>query len=130
MYNYPNMTELLAAVRQHLEQQIIPTITDQRLRFQTLVAINVLQIVERELNGGEAQLHHAWQRLTALGITNGPPPEGSSLHQAIIQAETTLCQQIQAGRFDDPPAQTNLINHLRSTAIAELEIANPKRLRQ
>jgi aminoglycoside phosphotransferase (APT) family kinase protein len=44
----PNARELAAAVREFLEQEILPTLDDHRLRFRTLVAMNALSIVERE----------------------------------------------------------------------------------
>jgi hypothetical protein len=44
----PNARELAAAVRQFLEEEVLPTVEDHRLRFRTLVAMNALSIVERE----------------------------------------------------------------------------------
>jgi hypothetical protein len=44
----PNARELAVAVREFLEQEILPTLADHRLRFRTLVAMNALSIVERE----------------------------------------------------------------------------------
>ena len=44
----PNASELATAVREFLEAEILPVVTDQRLRFRTLVAMNALSIVERE----------------------------------------------------------------------------------
>ena len=44
MYDHPTAAELIAAAHMQLEQQVIPTITEPRLRFQTLVAANVLAI--------------------------------------------------------------------------------------
>src|SRR5690242_14430603 len=50
MNDRPTAAELVFAVREHLEGELIPTLADPRLRFQTLVAANVLRIVERELD--------------------------------------------------------------------------------
>ena len=44
----PDAAELLAAVREFLETEIVPTLSDARLKFRTLVAINALGILERE----------------------------------------------------------------------------------
>jgi len=44
----PNARELAAAVHEFLETEILPTLTDHRMRFRTLVAMNALSIVERE----------------------------------------------------------------------------------
>jgi hypothetical protein len=44
----PVAAELAEAVRLFLEQEILPTLDDHRLRFRTLVAMNALSIVARE----------------------------------------------------------------------------------
>ncbi len=44
----PSAGELATAVREFLEQEVLPATDDQRLRFRTLVAMNALSIVERE----------------------------------------------------------------------------------
>jgi hypothetical protein len=48
MTDRPNARELAASVREFLEDEILPTLDDHRLRFRTLVAMNALSIVERE----------------------------------------------------------------------------------
>jgi hypothetical protein len=47
-HDRPNARELAGAVREFLENEILPTLEDQRMRFRTLVAMNALSIVERE----------------------------------------------------------------------------------
>lgn len=53
MSDRPSPPELAEAVREFLEAEILPTVTDQRLRFRTLVAMNALSIVQRELESTE-----------------------------------------------------------------------------
>ena len=48
MTDRPNARELATAVREFLETEILPTLSDHRMRFRTLVAMNALSIVERE----------------------------------------------------------------------------------
>jgi Domain of unknown function (DUF6285) len=45
----PTAQELAEAVAEFLGGEILPILTDQRLRFRTLVAMNALSIVHREL---------------------------------------------------------------------------------
>jgi aminoglycoside phosphotransferase (APT) family kinase protein len=47
-HDRPSAGELAVAVHEFLEDEILPTLDDQRLRFRTLVAMNALTIVERE----------------------------------------------------------------------------------
>ena len=48
MSDRPNARELATAVREFLETEILPTLSDHRMRFRTLVAMNALSIIERE----------------------------------------------------------------------------------
>jgi hypothetical protein len=128
MYDHPTAVELLAAARMHLEQQVIPALTDQRLRFQTLVVANVLAIAERELALGEARLAAAWRRMAALEGTIGEAPSGPALREAVAAQARRLCARIRAGVYDTEPARAALLAHLKETAIAELEVANPRYL--
>jgi hypothetical protein len=48
-HDRPTPRELVEAVREFLEREILPTQGDHRARFRTLVALNALGIAEREL---------------------------------------------------------------------------------
>jgi hypothetical protein len=52
-HDRPTPAELSEAVREFLETEILPTVADHRTRFRTLVAINGLGILQRELEAGE-----------------------------------------------------------------------------
>ena len=45
----PTPQELAEAIEEFLSGEILPTVADPRLRFRTLVALNALGIVQREL---------------------------------------------------------------------------------
>ena len=49
MSERPTAQELCEAILEFLGGEILPTVTDQRLRFRMLVAMNALGIVYREL---------------------------------------------------------------------------------
>jgi len=126
MFDQPTAAELIAAVRQHLEGQVIPGLAEGRLRFQTLVAANVLAVVERELAQGEQALAAAWGRLAALDGGAGEPPSGAALAAQVEARSRALCARIRAGEFDAGPGRGALLAHLRETAVDELKVANPK----
>lgn len=50
----PTLDEILEAVGEFLEREVLPGIQDPRLRFQTLVALNALAIARREVALGPA----------------------------------------------------------------------------
>jgi hypothetical protein len=54
-HDRPTPQELAEAVREFLQDEILPILDDHRLRFRTLVAINGLGIAERELWATTAQ---------------------------------------------------------------------------
>jgi len=126
MYDHPTAAELIAAARMQLEQQVIPSITEPRLRFQTLVAANVLAIVERELAAGEAHLAATWRRAASLQGDPADQPAGEMLRAAVAAQARRLCEDIRAGVYDDGPRRRALLTHLRRTAEEELLIANPR----
>lgn len=127
MQGYPTITELIEAVRGHLTTHLIPTLSEPRLRFQTLVAANVLAVVARELELGQALGRQEWHRLAnLLGHTGDCPADVAAQEAAIGEWNRLLCQQIEGGMFDDPAGYQHLLAHCRQTAQAHLQIANPK----
>lgn len=54
MADRPTPTELLEAVAEFLEREVLPLMTDHRMKFRTLVALNALGIARRELEAPPA----------------------------------------------------------------------------
>jgi len=79
----PTTSELAAAVREFLETELVPVLGDPRLRFRTLVAMNALGIVHRELAGLPAA-DDAEQRALARAIRAGDVPPGTL---ALVRAD-------------------------------------------
>jgi len=50
----PNAQELCEAIMEFLAGEILPTVSDHRMRFRILVAMNALSIVYRELDAAAA----------------------------------------------------------------------------
>jgi hypothetical protein len=71
----PSAAELAEAVREFLDVELMPAIDDRRLRFRTLVAINALSILERELTA-QAELSLDVAEL-ARQIRRGEVPDGT-----------------------------------------------------
>jgi len=72
----PTAQELTEAILEFLGGEILPTIEDRRLRFRTLVAMNALSIVYRELERMPAE-DDAEQRELARRIRSGDVPPGT-----------------------------------------------------
>src|SRR5881275_1708032 len=76
MSDRPTAQELTEAILEFLGGEILPTLTDQRLRFRTLVAMNALGIVYREVAALPAE-DDAGQRELARAIRAGEVPPGT-----------------------------------------------------
>jgi hypothetical protein len=72
----PTAQELAEAIQEFLAGEILPTLSDHRLRFRMLVALNALGIVYRELAALEPG-DDAEQRELAWRIRAGDVPPGT-----------------------------------------------------
>jgi hypothetical protein len=130
MQDRPDARELVEAAAGFLEREIIPILSDPRLRFRALVAANVLTIVSRELASGDAMLREEWRRLAhLLGKNAGEPPGRADELSNEVQAFTReLCARLRAGEADEEPLYSEAFNHAEATVIEKLRIANPRYL--
>src|SRR5947209_18438525 len=103
------MDELVAAVREFLERDVMPA-TEGRVQFHTRVAVNVLGMVERELALGPDQVVAHAEGLARLGVAD----------------EAELAAAIRTGALDD--RYDEVVAFVRQTVRAKLEVANPKYL--
>lgn len=128
MQDRPSARELVEAVAQFLSQEIVPQMNDQRSRFRSLIAANVLTVVARELAAGETPLLAEWQSLgILLGDMNSQAPErAAELQSAVLARNRELCARIRAGDFDNHTRGELLHEHLTATVIDKLRIANPR----
>jgi len=108
----PTATELVAAVREFLERDVMAA-TEGRVQFHTRVAVNVLNIVERELTLGPGLEPGEHARAAALLGHDGP----------LDELERELAAAIRAGQFDD--RLDDVRAHVRATVHEKLLIANP-----
>lgn len=115
VHDRPTAAELVAAVREYLEHDVMPG-TEGRLAFHARVAANVLGMVERELEVGEAQDVDEHARLVALLGREGTTRELTEL----------LAAEIRLGELDGRWTET--VEHVRATVRAKLEVANPRYL--
>ena len=122
----PTVRELLEAVRRHLSGEVLPAIQAPRLRFQTLVAANVLAVLGRELALSAAHSRAEWERLARLLAADGElPATVEARRQQINALNRRLCALIDTGEFDDPERWSQLLAHCHATAREKLAVSNP-----
>jgi signal transduction protein with GAF and PtsI domain len=90
MTERPTAQELAEAIQEFLGGEILPTLTDHRLRFRMLVAMNALSIVYRELEALPVE-DDTEQRELAARIRAGDVPTGTLRHvKADIEARLRI----------------------------------------
>ena len=108
----PTAQELVTAVREFLEHDVMAA-TEGRVQFHTRVAVNVLNIVARELEYGDDFAAHERARAAALLGHDGD----------VDTLERELAAAIRSGAVDDHDAGVRA--HVRATIREKLLIANP-----
>ena len=99
MRDRPSASELVEATREFLEQEVLPTLADQRLRFRALVAINALGIAQRELDSEEPEVLSTEEAAElARRIRGGDVPEDAP---ALLEQEVAAKLRIASPRFLD-----------------------------
>ncbi len=112
LHDRPSAAELVAAVREYLERDVM-TATEGRVAFHARVAVNVLGMVERELEVGDAQDAEEQARLAALLGHEG----------TVRELTEALARGIRDGSLD--VSWSELVESVRGTVRAKLEVANP-----
>jgi hypothetical protein len=120
----PTAPELQDAVREFITTELLPTVGDARLRFRTLVAANLLDMLRRELALEPALLRAERERLAGLLGDAGPAPASAhDLAAAVAAQHAILCTLIRQDR-----APNGTFTALTHSVRAKLEIANPRYL--
>jgi len=109
-HDIPSPVELLDAVREFLESDILP-VTEGRVRFHTRVAANVVAMVARELELGPDQAVAHAARLEGLGVHN----------------DAELAAAIRCGALDARADEVRAV--VRAAVADKLAVANPAYLR-
>jgi hypothetical protein len=108
-HDVPSAGQLVEAVREWLERDVMPAVSG-RLQFHTRVAVNVLAMVEREWELGQAQAVAHRERLDRLGCID----------------DADLARRIRDGTLDDR------LDEVRDAVWAsvrdKLAVANPRYL--
>jgi hypothetical protein len=84
-HDRPTPQELVEAVREFLEREILPTLDDHRLKFRTLVAINGLGIAERELWTTAAPREEDWELARRIRAGDVPDDAVAILKEQVAQ---------------------------------------------
>ena len=127
MTDRPDLNALLDAVRLHLEANVLPVIRHEpRLYFQTLVALNLLKIGQREIAHSSELLRAEWIAMNRLNQEDLAMPEREDfLANELSTRRATLGAAIRTGKYDSPDETARLMIYLQQTVNAQLALNNP-----
>lgn len=126
MQSRPNPAELAAAVREFLETEIVPVLSDARLKFRTLVAMNALGMLEREVQLEEGFLLEERKDLMALLEVDEPTPASlEMLNTSVLELNAKLATRIRAGNVPAGAFET-----LKRAAVNKLRVSSPAYLKR
>jgi hypothetical protein len=109
-HDRPTAAELLEALHEWMERDLLPGV-DGRLQFHTRVAINMIDIVRRELELGPDQEIQHQEVLASFGMND----------------DAELAVAIRDGAFD--AKLVDVLNRLRPVVEDKVRVANPRYLR-
>lgn len=109
-HDRPTAVELLEALKEWMERDLMAGV-DGRLQFHTRVAMNIVDIVRREIELGPDQLSRHAQMLAAFGVSS----------------DAELAASIREGAHDADLA--GVLERLRPVVEDKLKVANPRYLR-
>jgi len=125
MQDRPTAGELTEAIREFLEEEILPELEDSRAQFRTRVAMNALSILERELEQEESLLQAEHERLThLLGQDHTEPGSLEELREQVLELNRDLAKRIRCG--GEVPHGT--LELLQQISADKLRVASPKYL--
>jgi hypothetical protein len=105
MTERPTAQELTEAIAEFLGGEILPTLTDHRLRFRTLVAMNALGIVHRELDALPPEVDSARRGLARRIRAGGVTPGTLAQVKADVEARLRIASPRYLERYDGGRAE-------------------------
>ena len=109
LHGRPTAAELAAAVEEFLRDELMPTL-EGRSKFQTLVAANVVAMIQRELVLGPDQEARSKQRFADLGVRD----------------DAELAEAIRTGQMDGRLGE--VADAVWHNVVDKVAVANPKYL--
>jgi signal transduction protein with GAF and PtsI domain len=97
----PTAEELAEATEEFLADEILPTLEDARLRFRTLVALNALGIVRRELAGLPPDDDTEQRELAARIRAGDVPDDALARVRAGVEARLRIASPRYLERYAD-----------------------------
>lgn len=129
MQDHPTVRELLEAVEEFLERDVVTALAGPQ-QFHARVAANVMRILARELDLAPRQLREEWEGLDRLLGGEPMPASDLDLRIGVTRRSRELCGRIRAGDADGGSRREAVLAHVRRSVEQKLAIAKPDMLRR
>jgi hypothetical protein len=134
MQDRPSAGELLATIGEFLDEDILPTVQGA-LRYKTLVAANLLKILQRELAAGDAPERDERDRLRILlghatapagrDDSGGRRDDSGALADEVLRLNTELQDRLLASELPDRAFLVAARESLEASVLAKLAVDKP-----
>lgn len=124
MQDRPTLDELLEAVAGYLRDDVMAN-TSGRTNFHGRVAMNVVEMVRREIATIEDHLSREWDGLDHLLGVQPMPPHLNVVREGLLERNKQLSELIRGGDADSGDRRKEVMTHLRRTVHDKLKVSNP-----
>jgi hypothetical protein len=124
MQDRPTLDELLEAVAGYLRDDVMANTTG-RTQFHGRVAMNVVEMIRREIATIEDHYAREWDGLDHLLGVDPMPPHLAAVRAGLLERNRKLSERIQAGDADAGEWRADVLAHLRQTVHDKLVVSNP-----
>jgi hypothetical protein len=124
MQDRPTLDELLEAVAGYLRDDVMAN-TSGRTQFHGRVAMNVIEMVRREIATIEDHYAREWDGLDHLLGVDPMPPHLAAVREGLVARNRALSDRIRNGDADAGQWRHEVLAHLRRTIHDKLTVSNP-----
>lgn len=124
MQDRPTIDELLEAVSGYLRDDAMVN-TSGRTQFHARVAMNVVEMLRREISTIEEHYAREWDGLDHLLGVQPMPPHMNAMREGLVDRNRALSEKIRAGEADAGEWRLAVMNHLNRVVHDKLTVSNP-----
>ena len=121
MQDRPTAAEVLVTIGEYLDEEVLPAV-EVALRYKTLVAANLIKVLERELAAGDGPQRRERERLAALlGVT----ADGEDLAGDLLRLNAELQARLRAPELPSREFLLAARAALEASALDNLAVNKP-----
>lgn len=124
MQDRPSAAELLATIGEYLDQDVLP-LMQGALRYHTLVAANLVAVLEREVLAGTGPLRQERRELVELLGEPDPDPAADDVDADLLRLNGALQDRLLAPELPDRAFLVAARDVLERAVLAKLAVNKP-----